>query len=256
MLGLGSEASAARNARALRVTLAHASANTPMPLQGKPLIDIVYPQSPGGSATSVTLMVAFEANGPATTYVIDYGTTRAYGASTRPTVVRTGSNDMMTFPVKISGLKPGTTYHFRLVAMNTDGRSTGSDVVSTTAQPYAAARGSAVQIKAPTVMHGLQPNSLIYISGNAVGPADELAAYVDNKKCASTYVSEANRQYGNGFDTLLTPTHVHGHFPTSKPVGFEVGGYYRINAWACAYLFNASSHATYAGASRSFLYVP
>jgi hypothetical protein len=65
-------------------------------------------------------------NGRVTTYRVEYGPTSAYGSSTEA-----ASLVAVTTPVgvqaKLSGLQPGSTYHFRFVAENADGTTFGSD---------------------------------------------------------------------------------------------------------------------------------
>ncbi|HWM10519.1 MAG TPA: S8 family serine peptidase, partial [Solirubrobacteraceae bacterium] len=71
--------------------------------------------------------------GPPTSYQFEYGTTTAYGsvAPTVPTAV--GGLDATAVSDAISGLAPGTAYHFRLVAIVNGRRVGGADGVFTTA---------------------------------------------------------------------------------------------------------------------------
>jgi hypothetical protein len=70
-------------------------------------------------------------NGEATTYYWQYGTTTSYGSRTKPVSVGSG-----TAPVGVDShltdLKPGTTYHYRLVAVNASGTEYGYDAGFTT----------------------------------------------------------------------------------------------------------------------------
>jgi hypothetical protein len=63
-----------------------------------------------------------------------YGTTTAYGseAPCTPAVSGTGSTPT-TVSAALSGLTPGTTYHYRVLAANGDGTSQGADETFTTA---------------------------------------------------------------------------------------------------------------------------
>ena len=74
-----------------------------------------------------------------TTYRFEYGLSRAYGFST---AVGNLGADNLAQPVstEIAGLLPETTYHFRLVASNGIGSSTGPDLAFTTAAPPLADR--------------------------------------------------------------------------------------------------------------------
>jgi len=69
--------------------------------------------------------------------VVDYGRTASYGLSTQPLDVGAG-NDPAPFSVGLSGLVPGATYHFEVVATSADGQTMTSDGTFTTAPPLAA----------------------------------------------------------------------------------------------------------------------
>jgi Fibronectin type III domain len=70
-------------------------------------------------------------NGTDTTYWWEYGTTSAYGQTTNPNDIGAGTD-----PVQVSdpltGLSPGATYHYRLVAQNSFGTEYGYDYTFTT----------------------------------------------------------------------------------------------------------------------------
>jgi hypothetical protein len=86
-------------------------------------------------------------NGNETTYWWQYGTTTSYGQTTRPTGIGSG-----TAPVPVTdtltGLVPGATYHYRLVAQSPDPANPGSfltqfgyDFTLTTSSASSAASG-------------------------------------------------------------------------------------------------------------------
>jgi hypothetical protein len=76
--------------------------------------------------TSVTLHGTVNPNGSATGYYFQYGRSRAYGKRSSS---RSAGADTTTHAqfVTISGLLPGRTYHFRIVAHNKAGTSYGAD---------------------------------------------------------------------------------------------------------------------------------
>ena len=80
---------------------------------------------------SAQLQGAVYPNSTDTTYWWEYGTTSAYGQTTNPTDIGSG-----TAPVPVSdslgGLSPGATYHYRLVAQNSFGTEYGYDFTFTT----------------------------------------------------------------------------------------------------------------------------
>jgi hypothetical protein len=85
----------------------------------------------GVGATSASLSGGVYPNGVDTSYFWQYGPTTAYGAQTA-TVDIGGGQAPVQVPGALSGLAPGTTYHYRLVAQNIDGTAYGYDSTATT----------------------------------------------------------------------------------------------------------------------------
>jgi phosphodiesterase/alkaline phosphatase D-like protein len=83
-------------------------------------------------ATSATLNGTVNPNGKETTWAFEYGTSTSYG-STSPLRNAGDGTANIDVTTSITGLVPGTRYHYRLVAENDDGRVAGSDGVFTTA---------------------------------------------------------------------------------------------------------------------------
>lgn len=119
-----------------------------------------------GSSTA-TLNGKVDPRGRSTSYLFEYGTSTAYGSKTSSSSAGSGSG-AKSVSKAVSGLKPGTTYHFRLVATSDAGTSTGSDVTFTTQAP-------------PTVTTG---------AASAVGPTGATlgGTVVPNGRSTSTYV--------------------------------------------------------------------
>jgi DNA-binding beta-propeller fold protein YncE len=89
--------------------------------------------------TSALLGGAANPEGSDTTCSVQYGTTSAYGSQAplspeealAPVDVGSGSTEAGV-PVLVSGLAPGTTYHYRFIATNSAGTSYGQDTTFTT----------------------------------------------------------------------------------------------------------------------------
>lgn len=75
---------------------------------------------------SATLHGSVTPRGKATQFFFQYGTTTAYGQRTPSQVVNPG-NGAQAVAQTVGGLRVGTQYHFRLVATNPDGTSSGGD---------------------------------------------------------------------------------------------------------------------------------
>ena len=83
------------------------------------------------NSTSATIHGSVNPEGLKTTYYFQYGTTKKYGNKTGKHSLKAG---MKAKSVKalLTGLKPSTTYHFRVVASNASGSATGKDMKFTT----------------------------------------------------------------------------------------------------------------------------
>jgi hypothetical protein len=83
------------------------------------------------TAGSAQLQGGVYPNGTDTTYWWEYGTTSAYGQTTTPNDIGSGTSAV---PVSdsLTGLSPGATYHYRLVAQNSFGTEYGYDYTFTT----------------------------------------------------------------------------------------------------------------------------
>jgi streptogramin lyase len=131
--------------------------------------ELIPPPPPGGptvvtgsssavGTTSATVAGSVNPNGQATTYHFDYGTSTSYGAQAPPPPDPSAGSGTASQQVSanLTGLSPGTTYHYRLVAANASGTQYGSDQTFVTASqsvptitgfsPTSAAAGAGVTI--------------------------------------------------------------------------------------------------------------
>jgi hypothetical protein len=83
------------------------------------------------ATTSVVLTGHVNPNGSATDYVFSLGPTAAYGATTAPRSAGGGAKPVAVAE-KVTGLTPGTVYHYRITATNRSGTATGADRAFTT----------------------------------------------------------------------------------------------------------------------------
>ena len=81
--------------------------------------------------TRATLTGELNDFGVTTKYEFQWGTTKKYGETT-PLASAGARKATLSVHAKLSGLKPGHVYHYRLVAISLRGRTTGSDATFTT----------------------------------------------------------------------------------------------------------------------------
>jgi hypothetical protein len=91
------------------------------------------PKAVTGAATALTkkratLNGVVNPNDRATTYYFQWGSTTSYGHFTAVKGAGSGTSDVPV-SARVSGLAPGTTYHFRLVATSSIGTNFGKDAV-------------------------------------------------------------------------------------------------------------------------------
>jgi phosphodiesterase/alkaline phosphatase D-like protein len=97
--------------------------------------------------TTAVLNGTINPNGHATQYDFTYGPTTAYGATTTLHKVKAGTKPV-AITITITGLTPGTPYHYRLNAINSGGAVAGADRSFTTTghPPAAVVTGGAVNV--------------------------------------------------------------------------------------------------------------
>jgi hypothetical protein len=137
------------------------------------LPDVATAAAAGITTTGATLNGTINPDGVAASYQFEWGTDTGYGnvAPTDPVDVGDGAADIPV-AVDLSGLTPGTTYHYRLKGTNTDGSNFGADHTFTTPAPP----------------------QIVSVSGQGAVGSATLTALVNPKGPDSTYHFE----YGTG----------------------------------------------------------
>lgn len=110
--------------------------------------------------SSAVLNGTVNPNGQSTTYFFQYGTTTAYGLQTNPGHAGNG-NSVVAVHSNITGLTPGTTYHYRLVAQNATGISNGADQTVTA--------GPSSQVRFIGRMGFVSPGRVIGVEATCLG---------------------------------------------------------------------------------------
>lgn len=101
----------------------------------------------GRTQSSAVLKGTVNPNGSSSTYYLQWGLTNGYG-DTGPTRSAGARSTAVAVQETATGLEPGTVYHYRLVATNQYGTSTGADRTFTTAghPPPGVATGPATNL--------------------------------------------------------------------------------------------------------------
>jgi sugar lactone lactonase YvrE len=184
------------------------------------------------TATSARLETEVNPQGLATFYSFQYGLTTAYESETPmpPAPLGAGTADV-TRSAFISGLQPGTTYHYRVLATNPLGTVDGPDRTFTT-QPAA---GSSLlpddrgwELVSPPLKQGipLQPiskeggviqaaadgSAITYFADGAIVPEPP-----GNRSAVNTSQDLSVRESGGGWTTADIST------PHQQPAGFAPG---------------------------------
>ena len=200
--------------------------------------------------TEAMLQASINPEGTATSYRIEYGPTLAYGKSTPPMAV--GSDRALhVVSTTLTGLVPGTTYHWRVVSTNDIGTTEGSDQTFTTFIPELGQQDCpnevfrtgpasrlpdcrAYEMVSPVSKNNGDIQWLININSN---PARLDQASVDGEKLTYTtsqgfaepegvpYVSQylASRSAGGWMNRSITPS----QGATALEIGFRIDLEYR-----------------------------
>lgn len=174
--------------------------------------------------TTATLNGKVNPNGLETKIYFEYGTTTSYGSKTAEVNVGSGTTTLEKAQ-GVSGLKPNTLYHFRIVASNADGSSQGIGRTFTTGGP-------------PEVTNS-------GIEFHASGEGATLKASVDPNGHSTTYQFEYGTK--SGVYTNTTPIESAGNGTTPKAVSYTITGltpgnwyYWRVTASYSGGKVNAS----------------
>jgi phosphodiesterase/alkaline phosphatase D-like protein len=168
-------------------------------------------------------------NGSATAYVFSYGPTPAYGAATAARSVGSGAKSIAVTR-RITGLTPGTIYHYRITATNRSGTATGADRTFTTA--------------------GHPPAGVVTGPPASVGKTVATpTGTVDPEGAVTNWVIQYGITGAYGFETFAQSL---GPVATPVPVSAQLTGlapgtlfHYRVVAYHGAAVVSAGADATF-----------
>ena len=139
--------------------------------QGPPRVETGQTQN--AISSTATLTGTIDPNGRSTTWHFDYGPTTAYGSKTPNRNAGSGQSSV-AISEALSSLTANTTYHYRLVASNSAGTTTGSDAtfatipaVTLTQSGYRVVAGHYVRLSGTVA--GAQPGVSVTVLAQSFG---------------------------------------------------------------------------------------
>jgi hypothetical protein len=144
------------------------------------------------TTTTAAIAASVNPNLRDTTVVVNYGRTPSYGSSTPRQDVGAG-NAPAPFSAGLSGLVPGATYHFDVVATNADGQTATSDGTFTVLPPLTASIARATTT-GPTL-------ALTIACGGGSGPG-RCAGTIHLATVAASKRAHAAKHHGGGGKAL------------------------------------------------------
>jgi hypothetical protein len=184
--------------------------------------------------TTTTLTGAINPNGQATTYAFQYGTTTQYPQETAVQSAGSGTSTV-SVTVTLTGLQPGSTYHYRLIAVNANGSAAGADSSFKTA-------GLAPPKASPSVATtgaGTVSDAHDAVLGGTVGPSNSAVAYY--------FQIGAHQPYD-----LQTPVATRPASKVAAPVQAPVGGLQGNQVFHYRLVVVGEGGEVTAGADRTF----
>jgi hypothetical protein len=140
------------------------------------------PEASTGAASNVgdssaTLSASVNPAGQQTTYAFEYGTSAKNYSSQTPVQSAGAGAQKVTVTAQVASLRPGTTYHYRVIATSAAGTATGSDATfKTTGIAPPETPGAPASTGAPSTV-GIESVTLNGTINTTAVPAGETQSY-------------------------------------------------------------------------------
>ena len=176
------------------------------------------------TTVTATLNGLVNANHSSTYVTFEYGTTNAYGNSVTAVPSPVTGNTSTAVSYDITGLQPGTMYHFRLKAVSSLGTDNGDDVTFTTVgqRPNAISQqASNVQVTTATLNGTINANHLPTVYSFEYGPT---TSYGSTASTASNQITgTANLNVSVNLVGLVGGTTYHYRVLATNQLGTTYG---------------------------------
>ena len=205
------------------------------------------PTATTGSASTVTdtgaaLSASVNPNGQATSYAFEYGTSTAYTVQTAVQDAGSGTQPV-TVGTQLSGLRPGTTYHFRVIATSASGTTTGNDATFTTSGIAPPAPAGPLAATGPAAAPVVDGGTLTGTVNSSTSPPGETETYYFQLGTALPYVMQT-----------VPATLKAGAAPT--PVTAKVSGLESLHAYHYRLVAVSETGHVSVGADQTFSTLP
>jgi len=190
------------------------------------------------TSTGATLNASINPNGAATSYYFQYGLTASYGSFSSTNTLATG-NSLISTNRTITGLAPGTLYHFRVVAVNSAGTTNAGDLTFSTGPVVATLPATSLTSTGATLNAMINPGGVATTAWFEWGIGS-----IYNQQTTPTSVGSGSSSvaFSNVLTGLTAGLAYHGRAVASNSIGVVRGQDVRF--WSPVLTLNGPSQIT------------
>ncbi|OYW73184.1 MAG: hypothetical protein B7Z37_22530 [Verrucomicrobia bacterium 12-59-8] len=176
------------------------------------------------ATTTATLNGTVNANSSSTTVTFEYGTSTSYGSTVSATPSAVTGSSSTSVACSLAGLTAGSTYYFRVKAVNAGGTTYGTQLTFTTA---AASFGTISSVSPSSGSRGSSVTLTVVLGSNPPAPPSSNPPSAASLTGPATLTPTATRDTNTGVVTLQLV------IPAGTAVGiYDVNVIFGPNTWA------------------------